>query len=97
MTLVTYESCVKALKIRAMKSRQTDEIINYVVDRFIELRTEQNLSHEKLAKMAGVHRSTISLIESKKRSPTLKNCIRIASALKANLSQIIKEAEASKK
>jgi len=97
VTLVTYESCVKAMKIMAMKSRQTDQIINYVVDRFIELRTDQSLSHEKLAEMAGVHRSTISLIESKKRSPTLKNCIRIASALKANLSQILKEAETAHK
>ena len=68
-----------------------DDITDQVIDRFIDQRKKLGLSHEKLAEKAGLHRSAISLIESKKRSPSLKNCLCIAMALELELAKIIKE------
>lgn len=76
-----------------MKDKKADRIADRVAKGFAELRDQQDLSHEAIAEKTGLHRSTISLIESKKRSPTLRNCIKIANALGYELSDLLKEAE----
>ena len=53
-------------------------------------RKAQGLSHETLAAMTKLHRSTISLIESGKREPTLRTLLKIAAALNVKLSDILK-------
>ena len=74
--------------------RTKEEIaVDLIVSRFKEIRLEQGLSHETLAKKAGLHRTYIGLIEANKRKPSLLNCLKIASALDCNLSELIRETE----
>ena len=48
-------------------------------------RVEKDLSQEELAKIVGVSRQTIGLIESGKYNPTLNLCISICKALSKTL------------
>lgn len=73
-----------------MKDKQANKIVENTIARLKEIRLEQGLSHEKLAEKTKLHRSTISLIESNKRQPTLLTCIKIADALNVSLADIIK-------
>lgn len=68
-----------------------------VIDSFIELaknlREQKRLTIEQLADLAGVHRTTIGLLERKERSPSLQVAAQIADALEVRLSELIQEAE----
>jgi transcriptional regulator with XRE-family HTH domain len=68
-----------------------------VTSAFIELtkrmREQKGLTIEQLADLAGVHRTTIGLLERQERSPTLQVASQIAGALKIPLSELIQEAE----
>jgi transcriptional regulator with XRE-family HTH domain len=66
-----------------------DEIIEILIER----RKAKNLSHEKLAALAGLHRTAISHIENRRRNPTLIVCLRLAAALDCSMAEIIKQAE----
>lgn len=72
-----------------MKKDSAEKVVDDVIAKLKEIRLEQNLSHEKLAEKTKLNRSTISLIESRKRQPTLLTCIKIASALDIKLKDII--------
>ena len=73
-----------------MKEKQAEKSVNDIIAKLKAARLEQGLSHEKLAEKAGLNRSTISLIESRKRQPTLLSCIKIADALDVKLDDIMK-------
>lgn len=64
---------------------------------FIELtkrlREDRGYTIEQLADLAGVHRTTIGLLERYERTPTLQVASQIASALQLPLSELIQEAE----
>ena len=66
-----------------------DEIINVLIKR----RKELGFSHEKLAGLAGIHRTAISHIENRRRNPTMLVCLKLACALDCDLSKILKTAE----
>ena len=51
-------------------------------------RVKKKLSQEKLAELAGVHRTTISAIEREIMSPSLETICRIANALNITLLEI---------
>ena len=51
-------------------------------------RVKKKLSQEKLAELAGVHRTTISAIERETMSPSLETICRIANALNISLLEI---------
>ena len=72
-----------------MRNKELENIASKLVDELIRLRKEQGLSHEKLAEMTGLHRSTISLIESKKRNPTVITCLKICKALELELHTVL--------
>lgn len=57
------------------------------------LRLIKSMTIEQLADLASVHRSTISLIESNKRVPTILVAKKISNALGIDLYKIIKLAE----
>ncbi len=59
----------------------------------IKRRKELGFSHEKLAKLAGLHRTAISHIENRRRNPTLLVCLKLSNALGYQLSELLKEAE----
>lgn len=51
-------------------------------------RVKNKYSQEKLAELAGVHRTTISAIERETMSPSLETICRIANALNLSLTEI---------
>lgn len=69
--------------------KNADEIASSIIDMLKYERLKQGISHEKLARKCGLHRSAISLIESKKRQPSMLNCIKIAMALDIDLGKFI--------
>ena len=73
-----------------MKNRNAKKITLKLLDEFERIRKQKGLSHEKLAALAGVNRSTISLLESKKRIPTIITCLKIAEALEVSLADLLK-------
>jgi transcriptional regulator with XRE-family HTH domain len=58
-----------------------DEILKLFGERLREIRTERNLSQERLAELAGLDRNYIGQIERAERNVALVNIIRIAKAL----------------
>lgn len=73
--------------------KDTEKILNSVIDILKRERIARGISHEKLAILAGVHRTSIGHLESKITKPTLFICLKIADALNLKLSDILKEAE----
>lgn len=68
-----------------------------VTTAFVELakkiREQKGLTIEQLADLAGVHRTTIGLLERHERTPTLQVASQIAKALNLPLSELIQESE----
>ncbi|HEV7487701.1 MAG TPA: helix-turn-helix transcriptional regulator [Thermoanaerobaculia bacterium] len=58
-----------------------DKILKLFGERLREIRTERNLSQERLAELAGLDRNYIGQIERAERNVALVNIIRIAKAL----------------
>lgn len=58
-----------------------------------KLRLEKGMSHQKLANKAGLDRSTISLLESHRRNPTILVSFKIAKALGVKLKDMIGKVE----
>ncbi len=65
-----------------------EEILLSFGQRVQELRKERNLSQEKLAELAGVHRTYIGMIERAEKNITLCNIERIAKALKLDIKDL---------
>ena len=76
-----------------MRDKAAERAVSRLIDEFIKLRKEQSLSHEAIAQKAGLNRSAISLIESKKRTPTILTCLKIAKALDVSLASLIRKIE----
>ena len=53
-----------------------------------ELRKKRNLSQEKLADMAGVHRTYIGMVERAEKNITLRNIKKFAKALGVNIKDL---------
>lgn len=56
-----------------------------------EIRRSRQLSQEKLAELAGVHRTYIGMVERAEKNITLCNIEKIARALNVNISQLLDE------
>jgi len=72
-----------------MKRKQAEKEVDRIIEQIRTIRLEKNISHEKLAKMSGLNRSTISLTESRKSQPTVLTLILIADALDIDLKEIL--------
>jgi putative transcriptional regulator len=59
-------------------------------------RVEKDLSQDELAKIVGVSRQTIGLIESGKYNPSLSLCVGICKALSRTLNDLFWEEEVKK-
>ena len=64
--------------------------VKRVVAALKDIRLEQGISHEKLAILSGLNRSSISRIESGINSPTLLSLFLICNALKIDLADVLK-------
>lgn len=80
--------------IRRMRNTRAEQITKNLVAMLFAERKRQGLSHQKLADKAGLHRSTISLIETGKRIPTILVCLKLAMALNVRLDVLLKKAAA---
>ena len=60
-------------------------------DKVREERNKQNLSQEKLASKAGVHRTYIGMIERAEKNITLENIEKVAKALNLKLSDFFSD------
>ena len=76
-----------------MREKVSEKTQDRIIDMLISERKRLGLSHEKIANLAGLHRTAISHIENKKRNPTLISCLKISYALKISLGDVIKQAE----
>jgi transcriptional regulator with XRE-family HTH domain len=65
------------------------EVTMLVAGRIHDLRNRQGMSMEQLAKLAGLHRTSISLIERGKRGLTVEASAEIARALGVALSELL--------
>ena len=74
---VDENSDVKELKLEYEKLKPRYEIISQI----IEARSENNITQEELAKMAGTQKSNISRLESGNYNPSLDFLIKIAKCL----------------
>jgi transcriptional regulator with XRE-family HTH domain len=66
-----------------------DDILRLFGERLRELRTERNLSQERLAELAGVDRNYIGQIERGERNVALVNIVRIAKALEIEPGELL--------
>jgi transcriptional regulator with XRE-family HTH domain len=71
-----------------------NEFLTGFIELTKELRIQAGLTIEQLADLAGVHRTTIGLLERHERSPTLAVAHQIATALGYPLHELIQEASA---
>jgi len=67
-----------------------EKILKHFGSRVREERLKQSLSQEKLAELAGLHRTYIGMIERAEKNITLINITRIAKALKVESWELIK-------
>ncbi len=77
-----------------MDEKHVNKIVEALIELITEYRQAQGLTYEQLADKAGVHRTTIGLLERSERSPTLQVALQLASALGVELSEILSRAEA---
>ena len=94
MTIVTYLFLVSLVIILVAMRDHTEteaEIVSKVIDEITKKRKELGLSHQRLAEGAHLDRSTISLIESKKRIPSLLTTLRICGVMKLSLADLLKK------
>lgn len=69
------------------------DTISTIIDALIKRRKDCGLSHQKLAEKAQLNRSAISLIESKKRIPSLLTILKICHAVDISLADLLKQYE----
>jgi len=91
VTIVTYER--PSVPCHDARMSESEEIVRKFAALVRKRRLEKGLSHERLAEMAGLDRSSISLYEAGKRVPTLTSAMRIARALEMRLSELVGEIE----
>jgi transcriptional regulator with XRE-family HTH domain len=76
-----------------MQDKLPKKIVDSVVSQLHQIRKEKKLSHEKVAQLSKLHRSTISLTESRKMQPTLLTLLKISRALDCSLATLLTKAE----
>lgn len=66
---------------------------NNILERFGQnvqrIRKERNISQEKLAELAGLHRTYIGMIERAEKNITLCNIEKVAKALNVKISELV--------
>jgi transcriptional regulator with XRE-family HTH domain len=78
--------------LSAMGEREKLQIFGAIVRKH---RTEQGISQESLANLAGLHRTYISMLERGIRNPSLTVILQIAEALNMRAATLIADIEAN--
>lgn len=77
-----------------MENAHIRKIVNALIKVIADYRQAQGLTYEDLADKAGIHRTTIGLLERNERTPTVQIALQLASALGIELSEMLARAEA---
>lgn len=72
-----------------MKDKALKKTVDIIIQKLTERRKKLGYSHQKVADLSGLNRSAISLIEARKREPTLLTILRIADALEIDIKSIL--------
>ena len=75
------------------KNTIAHQLVGDIIDEIAKKRKAVGLSHQKLADLAQIDRSTISLIENKKRNPSFLIILKLCRALDISLAKILKKYE----
>jgi transcriptional regulator with XRE-family HTH domain len=71
---------------------QAHRISMRVLELLKEAREERGVSGYRLAKLCGLHQTTLSLFDNQKRTPTLESLLQIALALELSLGELVDRA-----
>lgn len=74
-----------------------DRVLEKFGQNLRNLRTQKDLTQEKLAELADCHSNFIRYVETGKRSPTLQKIVKIADALECDVSVLFDGVQTSKK
>jgi len=77
------------------ESRGSPELRHALARKLRELRLKEGITQERLAFLAGLHPTYISMLENGRKSPTIDALGRIARALGVSISSILASAERS--
>ena len=77
-----------------MEDAHIHKIVSALIRVIADYRQAQGLTYEDLADRAGIHRTTIGLLERNERTPTVQIALQLASALGVELSEMLARAEA---
>lgn len=70
---------------------KTESIIVRFGNNVQRIRKNQNISQEKLAEYAGLHRTYVGMVERHERNITLVNADKIAKALNVSIEELVKQ------
>lgn len=88
-------ACIQGIVSGAVEIRDfSEQFAKALTGRMAAERVELKVSHENLAKAAGIHRSTVSRIESRQMRPTLEVVHSMATALGLDFPELVRQAEA---
>lgn len=62
-----------------------EKTVSNLCQTFRRIRKEKKMTYQQIADIAGLHRTTIGLIEREKRMPTIATCLKICKALEVDL------------
>jgi transcriptional regulator with XRE-family HTH domain len=71
---------------------QAHRISMRVLELLKQAREERGVSGYRLAKLCGLHQTTLSLFDNQKRTPTLESLLQIALALELSLGELVDRA-----
>lgn len=67
-----------------------ENILEFFGNNLQKIRKGKHISQEKLAEMAGVHRTYVGMIERAEKNITLRNMERLAKALDVHITELLK-------
>ncbi|MFT5107564.1 MAG: putative transcriptional regulator [Pseudoalteromonas tetraodonis] len=77
----------------SVEDQPVQEVVTEIIQAVKQAREENGISRYRLAKLTGLHASTISLIERGERSPSLFVMLKISAALEISLGCILSKNE----
>ena len=80
--------CILKVAFKIVDNTMKKEILIKFGKKVREIRIKQNLSQEKLATKAGVHRTYIGMIERAEKNITLENIEKVAKALGLSVKEL---------
>lgn len=72
-------------------NKDAEQKVSKLLDELGRLRKAKGLSYQQLSELTGIHLSTFSLLEKKKRTPTILTCLKLCQALGVRLEDVLRK------